>query len=228
MEDALKKLDKLTHEEARMAIAENLKVTYTVDDRMKGVVDKVLDVSDAVKGVDARVTNIDDGVHLIIDGAQTVFISSPKIHESRCPKLWTTSNVRMPIATWMLNVQTQSLFQGANCDKTFVHGSLHQIPLRTTILHAVLIIREQPIGFLKAAYLGSGNQLAPCCGFTESVRSLYYFHLLLLNFMTLSGIWQKCPLVRHARTMSTVQVLTSRSAPPLSRISFPYATVDWL
>ena len=61
MGDALKKLDKMIHEEARMAIAENLKLTHAVDDR--------------VKGVDARVA---DGVKAVIDGAQTVFSSFPK------------------------------------------------------------------------------------------------------------------------------------------------------
>jgi len=66
MEDALKRLDKLTHEEARMAIAQNLKATHVVDDRVKDVVNKVLVVGDAVRGVDARVA---DGVKAIIDGA---------------------------------------------------------------------------------------------------------------------------------------------------------------
>ena len=61
MGDALKKLDKMIHEEARMAIAENLKLTHAVDDR--------------VKGVDTRVA---DGVKAVIDGAQTVFSSFPK------------------------------------------------------------------------------------------------------------------------------------------------------
>jgi len=64
MEDALKRLDKLTHEEARMAIAQNLKATYAVDDRVKGVVDKVVDVGDVVRGVDARVTVVIDGAQL--------------------------------------------------------------------------------------------------------------------------------------------------------------------
>ena len=83
MEDALTRLDKLTHEEARMAVAQNLKATHAVDDRVKGVVDKVLDVSDAVRGVDARVA---DGVKAVIDGAYTAFSSSPIIDESRCPR----------------------------------------------------------------------------------------------------------------------------------------------
>ena len=76
MEDGLKKLDKLTHEEARMAIAENLKATHAVDDRVKGVVDQV-------RGVDARVANIDDGVKAVndrvIDGMQTVFSWSKQL-----------------------------------------------------------------------------------------------------------------------------------------------------
>ena len=35
MEDGLKKLDKLTQEEARMAAAQNLKATHVVDERVK-------------------------------------------------------------------------------------------------------------------------------------------------------------------------------------------------
>ena len=79
MEDALKRLDKLTHEEARMAIAQNLKATHTVDERVTGVVDKVLDVGDRVKDVDAKVASVDDEVKavndkvaIVIDGAQKI------------------------------------------------------------------------------------------------------------------------------------------------------------
>jgi len=98
----------------------------------------------------------------------------------------------------MLDVQAQSSFQGANCDRTFVDGSLHQIRLRITILHVVLVTREQRIGSLKGVSLENGNQLVPYCGFTESVRSLYHFHLLLSTTMTRSGLWQKYTLVRHS------------------------------
>ena len=41
IEDSLKRLDKLTHEEARMAVAQLLKVTYTVHDKVKVVSDTV-------------------------------------------------------------------------------------------------------------------------------------------------------------------------------------------
>jgi hypothetical protein len=48
LEDALKRLDKLTQAEARMAIAQNLRATQNVDDRVKGVNDEVKEVSDKV------------------------------------------------------------------------------------------------------------------------------------------------------------------------------------
>ena len=66
LEDGLKKLDKLTHEEARMATAQNLKATHTVDNRVKGVDAKV----DTVGG---EVREVNDNVALLIDGTETIF-----------------------------------------------------------------------------------------------------------------------------------------------------------
>ena len=51
LEDALKKLDKLTDEEARMAVAQNLKATHNVDERVRGVANTVAGVDDRVAGV---------------------------------------------------------------------------------------------------------------------------------------------------------------------------------
>ena len=62
MEDALKRLDKFTHEEARMAIAENLRATHAVDERVRGVTEQVLAMDDRVAGVDGRLANVDDRV----------------------------------------------------------------------------------------------------------------------------------------------------------------------
>ena len=44
MEDALRRLDKLTQEEAWMGIAQNLKATHAVDKRVRAVDDKVTEV----------------------------------------------------------------------------------------------------------------------------------------------------------------------------------------
>ena len=38
MEDALKRLDKLTQDEARMAAAENLKLTHVVDNKVTALI----------------------------------------------------------------------------------------------------------------------------------------------------------------------------------------------
>jgi len=59
LEDPLKKLDKLTHEEARMAIAQNLRTTQNVDDRVK---------------------EVNDMVTVLIEGTQIVFQSVAKIN----------------------------------------------------------------------------------------------------------------------------------------------------
>ena len=83
IEDALKRLDTLTTEEARMATAENLRVTNRVDDkvdRMDGKVDKVDDkvdkmdnkvdkVDDKVDKVDVKVDNVDSKVTVLVDAA---------------------------------------------------------------------------------------------------------------------------------------------------------------
>jgi hypothetical protein len=66
LEDALKRLDKLTHEEARMATAQILKVTHTVDDRVRGVDDKVASMDDRVRAVDDKVVGV-------VAGEQTTF-----------------------------------------------------------------------------------------------------------------------------------------------------------
>jgi hypothetical protein len=78
LEDALKRLDKLTQEEARMATAQVLKATHNVDDRVKGVADKVVGVDDRVADIDDRVASVDDIVKAIdakvaevIDGEHT-------------------------------------------------------------------------------------------------------------------------------------------------------------
>ena len=99
MENALKRLDKLTQEEARMAVAQNLKATHSVDDRVRGVADtvvvvdnrvasvgdRVAGVDDKVEGIDVRVAGVDDRVKAVddkvtevIQGAQFVF-NKPKI-----------------------------------------------------------------------------------------------------------------------------------------------------
>ena len=71
MEDALRRLDKLTQEEARMAAAANLKMTHAVDKRVEGVADTVVAIDDRVKVVDNKVMEV-------IAGVLITFSQSPK------------------------------------------------------------------------------------------------------------------------------------------------------
>jgi hypothetical protein len=66
IEDALKRLDKLTNEEVRMVAAQVLEATHIVHDRVRVVESKVLDkvagVDERVASVDGRVANIGETV----------------------------------------------------------------------------------------------------------------------------------------------------------------------
>ena len=97
LEDALKKLDRLTQEEARMALAEMLSITHhvrdevrivdgkvervenkvevvgdKVGDRVEGVGDKVEEVGDKVEEVGDKVGDVGDKVQRVDDKVQVV------------------------------------------------------------------------------------------------------------------------------------------------------------
>ena len=78
LEDALKKLDELTNEEAWMATVQVPKATHTVenkvldvkldvDNRVVGVDDRVAGVDNRVDGIERRVASVDDKVKAIDD-----------------------------------------------------------------------------------------------------------------------------------------------------------------
>ena len=79
LEDSLKKLDRLTQEEARMALSEVLKIPHntrdevkvidgkveTVGDKVEVMGDKVADVGDKVEGVGDKVHHVGDKVVVV-------------------------------------------------------------------------------------------------------------------------------------------------------------------
>ncbi len=69
IEDAPIRLDKLTQEEVRMAIAQLLKITHGVDDKVTRIDDGVKGVDNKVKGIDDKVNDVNDTVKLVLDGA---------------------------------------------------------------------------------------------------------------------------------------------------------------
>ncbi len=74
IEDALKRLDRLTQAEAQMAAAQVLKATHAVDDtgRVMGVADIAVDVDNRVAGVSDQVQDVGDQVQDVGDRVQDV------------------------------------------------------------------------------------------------------------------------------------------------------------
>ena len=62
IEDALGRLDELTRDEVGMAVAQNLKITHRVDDKVSAVGCGVQVVDDRVRDVDGKVDRVLDGV----------------------------------------------------------------------------------------------------------------------------------------------------------------------
>ncbi len=61
VEDSLKRLDRLMHEEALMATAQVLNVAHSVDE-------KATNVNGKITGINDKVTGIDDKVEVVING----------------------------------------------------------------------------------------------------------------------------------------------------------------
>ena len=58
LEDALKKLDRLTQEEARMAHAEALRITHSIRNEVKVVDDKVQVVTDGARDLSSELKTL--------------------------------------------------------------------------------------------------------------------------------------------------------------------------
>jgi heat shock protein HspQ len=148
IEDRLKRLDRLTQEEARMAAAQNLKVTHAVDERVKGVAGTVVAIDNRVAGVDDRVRQ-----------------TASDVDEMK----------RLPFRTLLLlTTEPHTSFQGTYCRRAFTIGSPHRTLRRTTTSHMVLITRKQRPGFFKATSFRTGSQQGPFFGSTENVCSVLF------------------------------------------------------
>jgi hypothetical protein len=70
IEDALRRLDKLTQDEIRMVAAQGLKATHSIDHRMLGVSSEVQAVGNKVQVVDERVEVVGEQVNNVLNSEQ--------------------------------------------------------------------------------------------------------------------------------------------------------------
>ena len=97
MEDALKKLDKLTQEEVGMAVAQNLRATHVVDERVRGVANTVVAVDERVAGVDDRVAQTADDVDQVKRSSFPYLIST----DYRTSRIISENQLRENIHRWL-------------------------------------------------------------------------------------------------------------------------------
>jgi len=81
IEDSLRRLDKLTQEEAKMASAELLKITHSIEGKVVGVDERIQDVGDDVRSVEKRVQGIDKKVQGV--DVKMLAIALRSIHQSQ-------------------------------------------------------------------------------------------------------------------------------------------------
>jgi hypothetical protein len=148
IEDALKRLDKLTQEEAKMATAEVFKSTRNVDDNLK----------------------------MLNDGIQRKFFSHTCCPDvlyrqmtRRRERFCNKRSVRHFLLLPHILLEAQSLLQESKCDETSTVGFLPLIPQRIITSPATLTMREQPPGSFRVVYLKSGNQRLRSCGYMANV-----------------------------------------------------------
>jgi hypothetical protein len=127
MEDALKRLEKLTHEEARMAIAENLRATHAVDERVTGVTEQVLVVDDRVAGVNDRLANVDDRVANVDDKVANVNDKVTEVIHGVCKSFSVLRNIQPELLRWKGSTGSFGT-NGQRCrsSETFVVSRPHQ------------------------------------------------------------------------------------------------------
>jgi hypothetical protein len=168
IEDSLERLDKLTQEEARMASAEQLKMTHIVDGKVMGVDDRVRGIAGQVEGVRGDVQDVgnkvQDKVQDVDDRVQDID-SNVRAVDDKLDQ----ANRSLSFQTLIVIPRAQTTSQGTSSEIVSYDGFRPQIHPPIITLHARRITTAQLNGFSKELYSISGNLLAPSCGYTENV-----------------------------------------------------------
>ncbi len=145
LDDGLKKLDKMTNEEALMASAEVLRVAHDIDQKVQGVGTQVKDVYEKVQGVNKDV----QGVGVQVKEAAT----ETKLLMRQIPDDVNRSSSVLSSPT----VKYITRSQGSNCERALENGSLLRIHPQITTSHAISNTRERRSGSVTATSLRNGR-----------------------------------------------------------------------
>ena len=200
IEDSLERLDKLTQEEARMASAEQLKMTHNIDGKVTNVDDRVRGVEGQVQGVRGDVQDVRVDVQDVHVGVQVVHGDVRDVGnmvqnvDDRVQGI--DSNVRgvddkldqanssLSFQTLIVILPAQTTSQGTSSEIASYDGFRPQILPPTTTLHARPITTAQLDGFSKEVYSISGNPPAPSCGYMENVCYFDLHHMTTSDYLS--------------------------------------------
>jgi hypothetical protein len=111
IEHALKKLDRLTQEEAQMASVQILQITHAIDSEVREIADnvhvvdnRVAGVDERVAGVDERVAGVDERVAGVADGVDRIERSwfPNRIHAGHAGSIILTGDqLQQNLRTWL-------------------------------------------------------------------------------------------------------------------------------
>jgi uncharacterized protein YoxC len=176
VKDALQRLNDLTEEEARIASAELLKSTHSLDKGIQGVGRGVEGIADKVQWVHDKVETVDEGVQDVLDGVQEIDVRLRGVSHGVQDISHNVQNVHDQVVcadrqAFLNAVALASLSHISSQGITFDTGYHLRIRPQITTFCGRLISREQPTGSLAALFLMSGNRLVLSCGYTGIVSS---------------------------------------------------------
>jgi hypothetical protein len=138
IEDALKRLDMLTQEEARMASAQLLEIANVIDNEVREIADNVVSVDDRVAGVDDRVACVDDRVKDVDDKVKAVDDKLVAVIDGARSYIFNQSSKIVQLLTRLDGQETRGVIQQTADDVDQVKRSCSPYPIYTG--HAGLII----------------------------------------------------------------------------------------
>jgi hypothetical protein len=151
-----------------MASVEQLKMTHSIDDRVRGVEGQVQDVRGDMQDVCGDVRDVGSKVQHVEDRVQGVGEDISSRVQGVDDKL-DQADRSLSCSTLIIIPRAETDSQGISSETNFFDGSRPQIHPPIITSHAKLITTVPLSGFFKEVYSINGSPLAPSCGCMENV-----------------------------------------------------------
>jgi hypothetical protein len=198
IEDSLERLDKLTQEEARMASAEQLKMTHNVDGKVMGVDDRVRGVSGQVEGVRSDVQDVRVDVQDVRIDVQDVRVDVQDVRVNVQDVRVDVQDVRIDVQDVRIDVQDVRVdvqdigdrVQGIDSNVRTVDDKLDQVN-RSLFFQTLVVIPRAQTGSQ-----GTSSEIVSYDGFRPRIHpSTITSHAKLITTAQLNGFSKEVYLI---------------------------------